>query len=169
MPPMRVPLARVPRRQIQTVRGHIIPASGPESYKTYKALAPLSTHTRPATCEEYGCNDFLNGFTITVNLDTELGKKQFYYLTHNPERKAGGTMEQLNQFLVSFHFGPGNRCFRSGEHRVGMDRMPFLLVAQGDWRGNPRRIPVRRHRNADDWVDDFATHQQKMKRAIEGA
>lgn len=172
MPPMRtvrrIPLQAAPR-QMQTVRGRIVPPRGPESYKTYKVAAPLRTHWRLASCEEYGCNDFLNGFTITVDITTELGKKQAYYLTHNPERKANSTMERLNEALVSFHFPPGNRCVRSGEHKVPIGRPPLLLVAQGDWRGNPRRIPVRRHRNYDDWIDDFGNHQNRIKRIIEGA
>lgn len=171
MPPVRLARGRMPVRsmQRQTVGGRIVPSRGPEQYKTYKIAAPLRTHWRLASCEEYGCEDFLNGFTITINLETELGQKQYYYLTHNPERKAGGRQERLNTALVSFHFGPGNRCVRSGEHRVPMGRPPLLLVAQGDWRGNPRNIPVRRHRNHDDWVNDFGDHQNRIKKVIEGA
>jgi hypothetical protein len=99
-----------------------------------------------------------------VDTGTELGQKQFYYLTHDTDRKY--SMQRVDQTLFKFLYGPGNPCFRRGDHRVPIGRPPFYLVAEGDWRGNPRGTPAFRHRRVEDWVDEFANHQNSIAAAI---
>jgi hypothetical protein len=138
---------------------------GPEWFKTYSMRSPLSTHWRPADCAEYECDEFLYGQVLTVDMGTELGQRQAYYLRHDRTRRMHE--QKVSDTLVKFVYGPGNECFNSGEHRVPIGRPPFLLVADGDWRGNPRGTPVRRHRQVEDWVEDFALHQIEVKQARE--
>jgi hypothetical protein len=135
---------------------------GPEHYKTYQMSTPLGTHWRKATCEEVQCNMWVYGGVLTVDLSTELGQRQYHYATH--DRMRSHSMQRVTQTLVKFVYGPGTICFEPvrSSHRIKMDRLPFYLVSGGDWRGNPRGTPRTIHRRPEDWVDDFATHQDKL-------
>lgn len=137
------------------------PEAGPEYFKTYTMSAPFASHWRPATCEEYECEDFLKGFVITIDFSTTLGQKQLHYLT-KVDKERRHHMQRTGPHEVKLVYGPGNSCFKRGDHRVPLDRPPFYLVSEGDWRGNPRRIRPRRYQRPEDWVDDFATHQDKI-------
>jgi len=127
---------------------------GPQNYKTYAMTAPLRTHWRPATCEEYECEQYVHGFVTTIDVSSELGREQFNYLTHDKTRHA--TMQRMNMGTVKFTYPPGSRCFNWGEHRIPIGRPPHLLVVQGDWRA--RTGPTRRHTRVEDWVEDSAGH-----------
>jgi hypothetical protein len=139
--------------------GRIQPVAGPQYYKSYSMRAPLVTHWRRATCEEYECDGYLKGFVTTVDLTSKLGQKQYHYLTHDKSRAYA--TNRISMELIQFIYGPGNRCFKSDEHRVPIGKPPRLLVVGGDWRGNPRR-EVRIHSRVDDWVDDSRNHQDKI-------
>ncbi len=139
----------------------IVPSVGAEAFKTYEIIAPLSTHYRPATCNEAGCKAYENGWQTRVLPGTPehamvLGLKGRYVYT-GPVRQEDGT--------DVFTFAPGQQCFRSGQHRVSVEREPFYVVRGGDVRGNPRGDRV--SRTAEAWVDDFATHQDKIATARE--
>ena len=133
----------------------IVPNLGAEHFKTYQIVAPTSTHFRPATCREVECRSYMNGWRTTVLPDSP----QALYI-----RRSSGRMfaESRNpDGTVSFTFSAGQTCFRAADHRVSLEREPFYVVRDRDFRGNPRGTsPVRR--NARDWVDDFATHQQAI-------
>jgi len=145
------------------IHNRLAPDAGPEHFKSYAARAPLATHWRQATCEEYECDQFLHGFVLTVDLSTELGQKQWYYVA-KVDRERSYSIQRLNQFIVKVIYGPGNPCFEPNRsnHRVPVGRPPFYLVADGDWRGNPRRTPMYHHRRVEDFIEDFALHQDKI-------
>lgn len=132
-------------------------------YKTYAIASPVSTHTRPATCAEVECAAHVNGWQSTVDESTELGRRQAHYVRHDAGR--GYREHRAETGLTVFTFPAGQTCF--AEHRVPLDRSALYLVRDGDWRGNPRRTPPRVHARASDWVDDFATHQDRLSRLIE--
>lgn len=73
------------------------------------------------------------------------------------------TVEQVGTKLI-LTFSAGQECF--GTHTTSLEREPFYVVREGDFRGNPRQTPTVR-RNADDWVDDFATHQDRLATRLE--
>lgn len=137
---------------------YIEPHGSPNAYKTYSMRFPLKTHWRKATCEEAGCEAYQFGFATTVDTGTELGQKQYYYLTHDRERTY--TMQHVGATLYKFVFPPGQRCFKSSTHRVRLERTPTVAVTPGDFRAftGPPRIFQR----VDDWVDDFANHQDRV-------
>jgi hypothetical protein len=47
-------------------------------------------------------------------------------------------------------------------HKIPIGRPPNFLVHDGDWRGNPTGR-VRHHRNAEDWVEDFAENTDRFR------
>ncbi len=134
---------------------------GPENYKTYQIVAPRSTHTRPATCAEVECANWQRGFKVTCVTDTALGAGQAKYIVEHSGRRYKA---MTRGSVIEFTFPAGTECFT--QHRVSLEREPLFRIKGGDHRGNPRGTPVIQ-RNADDWVDDFATHQDAISRAIE--
>lgn len=149
----------------QTLVSRIAPAMPAASYKTYGMSMPLRTHWRPATCDEAGCEAYRHGWVTTTDLSTALGQRQAEYIRHDRSRRHQEQRTGPNE--VKFVFGPGQRCFAASGHRVPLERPARFYVADGDWRGNPRGTPVRVHVRAEDWVDDFATHQDRIATAIQ--
>ena len=142
----------------------VTPRIGPENMKTYKIVAPQGpTHWRKASCEEVECPNQANGWQTLVDESTELGQRQAWYIRnqakrkYTEERRAGGT--------TVFTFAADQQCF--AEHTVRTGAPELYLVRGGDWRGDPRGGQARRHTRPADWVDDFATHQQKLADRIE--
>jgi len=130
--------------------------------KTYQLLMPPATHFRPARCEEVDCSLYKHGFMIKVDETTDLGQAQASYLRKESGREAVMLHEAG---LLVFSFPPGTQCFN--QHQVPLEREPIPLVRGGDWRGDPRGDPVKRHHSLEDWTEDFATHQQKIHDRIE--
>jgi hypothetical protein len=131
----------------------IMPAAG---YKTYAVTLPKTTHWRSASCAEVECINQTNGFQITADLSTELGRKQSNYLRLKSGRSF--TTQQIGD-LLTFTFQPGQQCFEP--HRVSLEREPNFFVKGGDYRGNPLGLPTRKL-SAQSWVDDFGEHQERI-------
>lgn len=129
-----------------------LPAS---AVKTYALLQKSSTHTRAATCAEVSCPAWQSGWTTMV----PAGSPQADYIRAKSERAFRETRGMDG--LTVFTFPAGQRCFASDTHRVSLQREPFYVVRDGDWRGNPRQTaPVTR--TAADWTDDFTEHQAAL-------
>lgn len=132
----------------------------PSQTKTYSIHAPAATHFRKASCEEIGCEAMENGFASLIDETTELGKKQAYYIRKLSGRKF--TEDSPEEGKTLFTFEAGQTCFTP--HQVPLGKPELYIVRDGDYRryGNGRL-----HANAEDWVDDFVTHQDKFATAIE--
>ena len=131
--------------------------------QTFAIRAPLATHWRPATCEEAGCDAFQHGWASYIDESTDLGQRQAHYIRKESGRKFTETRNEAG--ITEFTFEAGQRCFKSSEHRVRNYRDERYLVRGGDFRGNPTGMR-REHKNAETWVDDFATHQDKIAEAV---
>lgn len=138
----------------------ITPQLGPESYKTFQIAAPLSTHWRPATCQEAGCAQYANGWQVRVE---GLIPEDLYLAEHCGRNYRKVSPAPGETWLV---YEAGQPCFRSGSHRVRVDREERFVVSGGDWRGNPRQ-ERREHLNAADWQEDMAGHLDQLHTAIE--
>jgi hypothetical protein len=152
---------------IQIPFGHasvsrIEPEGLPQQYKTYSALFPVQTHYRRATCEEIDCLAYLNGWSTTVDISTQLGQKQYDFVTHDRERTF--MTEKSGLSLVKFTFAPGQPCFDRANHKVQLERPGRFVVRQGDFRQYGK---ARVHVRPEDWVEDFAEHQSKIQKIHE--
>lgn len=132
----------------------------PDKMKTYSIHAPAATHFRKASCMEVECEAMENGFASLIDETTELGKKQAYYIRKLSGRKFVETSPEEGKTL--FTFESGQSCFI--DHQVSLEKPELFIVRDGDYR---RYGSGRLHANADDWVDDFVTHQDKFATAIE--
>lgn len=139
----------------------VIPKIAPEHYQTFAIKAPVQTHTRKATCAEVDCQMAEKGWVTVVDLGTELGQKQAYYIKHQSGRSY--TKEATpNPNVVRLIFKGGQECFQ--EHRVSLDRPANFIVKGGDWRGNPRGTAVRRHTKPEYWVEEMQENLQAVRK-----
>ena len=130
-----------------------------QAYKTYQAAMPLATHWRPATCAEVDCSWYLAGWKTIVPAGGE-----HEALVRGSGRKF--TEETQPGGLIEFRFEAGQQCFQAATHRLPVGRPERLFVRDGDWRGNPTGWR-REHTRPEDWQEDFAEHQDRLKTAIE--
>lgn len=133
---------------------------GPASaYQTYSIKAPLSTHFRPATCEEVDCPDYLYGWKVHLeglpeNLrSTALGSGRKY------------TVQQEAAGVTWVVYEAGQSCFQHRKHRTRLERPELYLVRGGDLRGNPTG-EQRIHKRAEDWVEDLHEHTDTILDAL---
>lgn len=134
----------------------------PRFYRTFKVFAPLRTHWKKVSCEEYDCPEYRFGWVTTIDTSTELGQKRYHFITHDKERRY--SHQQVTPTLHVFTYGPGQRPFYDEArhtHFAPIGRDPYYLVHDGDWRGNPTGNRVV-HRSHEDWVDQFANNQSVL-------
>jgi hypothetical protein len=124
--------------------------------KTYSIQSPLTTHTRPATCAEVDCPNYVHGWRVHVEA---VGPA----LAHTARTAGARFREQhVSEGHTYLVFEAGQPCFGASTHRVSTDRPALFVVRDGDWRGNPRGTPARQHTRPEHWVEDFAEHQQTL-------
>jgi hypothetical protein len=139
--------------------------------QTYEIRSPKSTHFRPATCAEVECPRYMKGWRTIVPADSAAAGfiRRDKTRRHTEERQPGG--------LTCFDFGPGQECFdwcadqdclvRAGadhHHHAPVGRPEHYLLRGGDWRQN---LGIKRtHKKPEDWVDDFASHQERIAEAV---
>ncbi|NED75279.1 hypothetical protein G3I51_23735 [Streptomyces sp. SID9944] len=129
------------------------PAMPVGAYQTYAIRSPQDTLI-VAACEQVGCPAWARGWESVIDESTELGQQQAAYI----RQQAGRTFRELRRAdgMTVFRFDAHQRCF--AEHRT---RPEIYLVRDGDWRGNPTGR-TRQHTRAQDWVEDFGEHQQRI-------
>lgn len=131
------------------------PALPVQSMKTYQAKTPLATHFRKATCAEYQCDGYVNGWKSVIDETSQLGMDQADYIRTKSGRRCVETKNTSG--MTTFTFLAGQSCFRV--HQMPLERPGIFIVRSGDWRGgNVERV----HSNADDWVDDFRNHTDRI-------
>ena len=134
----------------------IQPLGPARAYQTFQIVAPPDQSV-PAACAQVGCPAWLHGWETAVDETAELGRQQADYI----RRQSGRTFTELRRAdgLTVFRFESRQRCF--AEHRT---RPEIYVVKDGDWRASQN---VRRHASADDWVDDFKNHQDRLATRLE--
>lgn len=141
----------------------IDPSLPAAAYKTYQIVSPISTHFRPATCDEVSCPNQANGWRTAVDETADLGQGQAHYIRKDSGRRFAEHRDSAG--LTVFEFAPGQQCF--AEHKLSLERPERYLVRGGDHRGNPLRVQPVVHTKPEFWVEDFAGHQQYIADQIE--
>jgi hypothetical protein len=121
--------------------------------RTHAILAPLETHWRKATCEEFGCEHHSRGWALSTAGLTEAQ----VFAAKNSGRKFVVTEDENGAEVLTFE--PGQQCFRSASHRIRIERPEFFIARNGDWRGNPDGEHVKPlvFSGSDSWKDSLGT------------
>lgn len=128
--------------------------------KTYSVVTPAENF-RAATCAEVECEAYTKGWQILKeNLSAEL----LHTIAESGRSYTEMPIREGETWLV---FAPGQACFRAATHRLRLDKPELYVVQGGDWRGNPLNVETCVHSGPDPWVDDFATHQDKLANQAE--
>ena len=132
-----------------------MPLAPPSAYKTFSILSPVATHFEDATCSEVECAGHVHGWQTYVDEATELGQRQAHYIRRMSGRAYSEERNEHGQTV--FTFGAGQECFDVHKQRTG--RPQSFLVRPGDSRryGTPYV-----YERPDQWVDDFADHQNQI-------
>lgn len=141
----------------------VTPKIPARAMQTFQVTAPISTHTRKATCEEAECAQYVRGWRMKLDLATDLGQKQAHYIKYSSGRSYRVVGQRDG--LVELEFSANQPCFQ--EHRVRIDRPEIYRVKGGDHRGNPLKTVTRVHKKPEFWVEEFAENQARIKTAIE--
>lgn len=134
------------------------PAGPVSNYRSYRLARPRQTHMRQASCEEVGCRARLQGWTTMADESTPAGQRIAHYIRGQRQRKYCELRSEAGTTL--FVFPPGQECF--GRHLRPIERLPRMIVRDGDWRGNPTGWR-REHTRAEDWIDDMSTHLDQLR------
>jgi hypothetical protein len=125
-----------------------------QAYKTYQIVAPRS-HWRQATCAEVDCVDYLNGWEMMVHRSDAA---VLHAIRTSGRPFVESPIDPLG--FILFEFDAGSACRTPSQHRIQV--VPEIYVVRaGDWRGNPTGMR-RRHRNPQEFVEDFGEHQERI-------
>jgi hypothetical protein len=131
-----------------------------QAYQTFQVASPIETHWRPATCQEYGCEQYASGWRVRVE---GLAPADLHAIRTSGRQFRQVDVAEGETWLV---FEPGQACFKAPTHRVPLGRPELFIVRGGDHRGNPTGYSYQ-HSGAEPWLDQFATHQDKLAEVIE--
>lgn len=122
--------------------------------KTYRILSPKDTLI-VEPCRKVGCRRYRIGWETILNEAIPAHHRTAEWIRHHSGRtfREGRTASGW----TVFRFDPYQRCF--DDHRT---RPQVFAVTGGDILANPLQTPPRRHATPDNWVEDFALHQQAI-------
>lgn len=130
------------------------------SYKTYAMRSPIQTHFRRATCAEVDCDAFINGWSYRVET---LLPEDLYVAKHSGKRYRELHIGPNENYIV---FEAGQACFGAPQHVISLHRPEFYFVGRGHHSVFSTRNAVPR-KDAAEWLDDFANHQDKLNTMIQ--
>lgn len=132
------------------------------AYQTYAIVSDRPEQVEPATCEQVECAAYQHGWTTKIDVSTELGQRQYAYITRESGRAYRLEDHRAESPIRAMVFEPGQRCFARHTRQV----RPSLYLRQGgDFRGNPtgeRYV----HTRPEHWAEDFAEHQSGLADTI---
>lgn len=148
-----------------THRPRVKPRMPVQAYQTFGVRMPRATHWRPATCEEAGCLKWKNGWKTPFVPNTPEHDRIKQYIRNSPIKRMFTVLKEPDLWTVVFE--AGQPCFKqdhpSTRHMVPLQRPQLHIVHKGDWRQSWDARVV----GSNEWVDRFATNQDKLKTLIE--
>ena len=110
----------------------------PAPTNRHRAVSPIETHFREATCREVNCRAWLEGWETIVPDPSEPSE----FIRAGKLKPARRYIERSSTpGMVTFKFFPEQKCFR--QHKMRLERDPFFLKNSTSMRGT-------------DWVDDLS-------------
>ncbi len=142
------------------------PAMPVQAYRTFSVHMPIATHWRPASCEEVGCKRWAKGWRTSFVPGTDAGEKIRFQIKNSPTKRKYTVLRQAERIDVIFE--AGQECFLQ-DHPATHHKMPHWqrpqlhVIRGGDWRAS---TTTARTVGADEWIDRFATNQDRLKTLV---
>ena len=130
----------------------------PTNSNRFETTWPMSTHWRDATCQEVNCPHYLNGWITRV----APGSQQDLYIRADKERRY--KLERGEEFNF-YTFEAGQRCFRSGQHRIKLDRGPWLTKNQTGREAGRVELNAMEYNR---WTDEFNEEAYRANKFLGG-
>lgn len=128
------------------------------AFQTHAIRQPAATHFRKATCAEFLCGQFMNGWSLKKS---ELSEEDIAMI------KASGRRYREEAFSadeIYWIFEAGQPCFAAHTHRLPLEREAFFFVGQGDQRTfNVRHHTTKRFQHAEDFRDHLAENVERIR------
>jgi hypothetical protein len=141
---------------IRTPAGmRLAPVLPPQAYRTFRVVAPLSSHWVKAACREIGCDQWREGWTVHV----EAVGPHLEHAARTSGRKFAEVKYAEGMTLLLFE--AGQPCFAESRHRRRLERDERWLIQNGDWRGDPDHFRPREVSSLA-WRDEFGEHQERL-------
>lgn len=136
------------------------PRGPAQAFQTYGVRTVPNRKGRRATCAEIGCAPHLHGWrTVLDPADPQTGARVHFIRTDRTRRHVEGR-DEAGRFV--FEFEAGQTCFSATDDQHWTEHDALYLIRGGDWRGDPTGRPARTYDRPDQWVDDFASHQDRL-------
>lgn len=126
-----------------------------QAYKTYQIASPIETHYRKATCQEVNCEAYRLGWRLQLDILQPKDKQTI----KDSRRKF--VIQEDDKGVKWLVFEAGQPCFQASLHRTTLERPEIYRVGRGDYRSYDERTA--RILRPEDWLDDFANHQDRLK------
>lgn len=136
----------------------------PPAFKNYVILSPRATHFRPATCAEVQCRAFASGWETHLDESTSDGAELAAWIRGRSHGNQYSEWRAEGSTITVFRFPPFQPRPFGPEHRqhvIKTDR-PDIFAVRDISTGFQLQQHTGAGNGARDWVDDFATNQDKV-------
>jgi hypothetical protein len=138
---------------------------------SYRAIAPIGSHFRDATCAEVNCDKYVNGWWIALNPKDETHQQTVIDLKERTNLKYK-TMQHIDPVngkpngFIRYEFYPGQEClqntinktrYNQSWHKVSLER-PVITIKK-----EHNRYVKKEH---SQWVDEMDDHLHELKKEI---
>lgn len=141
----------------------------PPHLKNYVILAPPSTHFRPATCEQVRCRAFTIGWETHCDEAVAELKDLAAWIRRGTHGNKYDEYRAPGSSITVFRFPPFQPRPFGLEHRKHLIKIerPELFAYRDVSTGWDLKLHAGAENGARDWVDDFATNQDKVARKVQ--
>lgn len=126
--------------------------------RTFQLDQPLATHYRRATCDEVQCQAQAAGWRMAFDLTDPDKREAARFIRDKAGRSYTYELFDEGRRIV-FTFAAGQRCF--AQHRVPLERDPFMIVRSGDIRGSGDGWRMQ-HTSAESMLDHWSSDLDQL-------
>jgi len=131
----------------------------PTPTEIFTLNSPADTHWKTISCQEADCQAYQKGWKTVLDLRTDLGRRQEFYIRTYSGRNF--KVEKVADDMLKFVFPPGQTCFRAAQHRIQIREENFLVF---DGRGKRKESLQVEHKKPGLWVEHFSESLDKIRK-----
>ncbi len=138
----------------------------PAAFTSFGMRAPLHTHFIELPCSVAQCYRYVHGWTTTLDPGREEHLPLIQHIVSGRSGRRYTRGENTPEGYMTFHFAPGQPCFRNSHHERDWERPELYVVRRGDFR-TPHSQREPRQMSFDNWIEAFDSNQNALVKAHE--